>query len=124
MALYFQNVSSRGWGGGDFSLILGWKKIFSADIRTEWDWKSSLVMLLMIKEYYSLFFKCLMSQYYSSFWSATLTLNAPIATKVVCFFRLLKCLRSLYGKQCGPRSDFRLQSVQGPRCLLLYLIRQ
>ena len=29
-----------------------------------------------------------------------LTLNAPIATKVVCFFRLLKCLRSLYGKQC------------------------
>ena len=34
-----------------------------------------------------------------------LTLNAPIATKVVCFFRLLKCLRSLFGKQCGPRSD-------------------
>ena len=34
-----------------------------------------------------------------------LTLNAPIATTVVCFSRLLKCLRSLYGKQCGPRSD-------------------
>ena len=34
-----------------------------------------------------------------------LTLNAPIATKVVCFSRLLKCLRSLHGKQCGPRSD-------------------
>ena len=34
-----------------------------------------------------------------------LTLNAPIATKVVCSSRLLKCLRSLYGKQCGPRSD-------------------
>ena len=33
------------------------------------------------------------------------TLNAPIATKVVCFSRPLKCLRSLYGKQCGPRSD-------------------
>ena len=33
-----------------------------------------------------------------------LTLNESIATKVVCFFRLLKCLRSLYGKQCGPRS--------------------
>ena len=32
-----------------------------------------------------------------------LTLNAPIAIKVVCFSRLLKCLRSLYGKQCGPR---------------------
>ena len=25
-----------------------------------------------------------------------LTLNAPIATKVVCFSRLLKCLRNLY----------------------------
>ena len=34
-----------------------------------------------------------------------LTLKAPIATKIVCFSRLLKCLRSLYGKQCGPRSD-------------------
>ena len=29
----------------------------------------------------------------------------PIATKVVCFSRLLKCFRSLYGKQCGHRSD-------------------
>ena len=35
-----------------------------------------------------------------------LTLKAPIATKVVCFTRLLKCLRSLYGKHCGPRSDY------------------
>ena len=34
-----------------------------------------------------------------------LTLNAPIATKVVRFSRLLKCLRSLYSKQGGPRSD-------------------
>ena len=32
-----------------------------------------------------------------------LNLKAPIATKVVCYSRLLKCLRSLYGKQCGPR---------------------
>ena len=29
-------------------------------------------------------------------------LKAPIATKVVCFSCLLKCLRSLYGKQCVP----------------------
>ena len=29
-------------------------------------------------------------------------LKAPIATKVVCLSCLLKCLRSLYGKQCGP----------------------
>ena len=31
-----------------------------------------------------------------------LTLNAPDATKVVCFSRLLKCLRSLYGRQRDP----------------------
>ena len=36
--------------------------------------------------------------------------NAPISTKVVCFSRLLKCLRSLYGKQCGPRSDCSYRS--------------
>ena len=34
-----------------------------------------------------------------------LALNRPIATKFVCFSHLLKCLRSIYGKQCGPRSD-------------------
>ena len=39
-----------------------------------------------------------------------LTLNAPISTKVVCFSRLLICLRSLYGKQCGPRSDCSYRS--------------
>ena len=39
-----------------------------------------------------------------------LTLNVPIATKVVCFARLLKCLRSLYGKQCGPRSNCSYRS--------------
>ena len=31
-----------------------------------------------------------------------LTLKAPIATKVVCFSRLLNCLKRLYDKQCGP----------------------
>ena len=40
----------------------------------------------------------------------SLNLKAPIATKVVCFSRLLKCLRSLYGKQCGPRSDCSYRS--------------
>ena len=39
------------------------------------------------------------------FTNFTSTLNGPIATKVVCLSHLLKCLRSLYGKQCGPRSD-------------------
>ena len=43
-------------------------------------------------------------------WNNALTLNAPIATKVVCFSCLLKCLRSLYGKQCGPRSDCSYRS--------------
>ena len=33
-----------------------------------------------------------------------ITLNAQIASKVVCFSCLLKYLRSLYGKQCGPGS--------------------
>ena len=42
--------------------------------------------------------------------SLLLTLNVPIATKVVCFSRLLKCLRSLYGKQYGPRSDCSYRS--------------
>ena len=39
-----------------------------------------------------------------------LTLDAPIATKVVCLSRLMKCLRSFYGKQCGPRSDCSYRS--------------
>ena len=39
-----------------------------------------------------------------------LTHTAQIATKVACFSRLLKCLRSLYGKQCGPRSDCSYRS--------------
>ena len=39
-----------------------------------------------------------------------LTLKAPITTKVICFSCLLKCLRSLYGKQCGPRSDCSYRS--------------
>ena len=39
-----------------------------------------------------------------------LTLKAQISTKVVCFSRLLKCLRSLFVKQCGPRSDCSYRS--------------
>ena len=40
----------------------------------------------------------------------TKTLNAPIATKVVCFARLPLCLRSLYGKQYESRSDCSYRS--------------
>ena len=39
-----------------------------------------------------------------------LTLNAQVTTKIVCFSRQLKCLRSLCGKQCGPRSDCSYRS--------------
>ena len=39
-----------------------------------------------------------------------LTLKASIAKKVVCFSCLLKFLRSLYDKQCGPRSDCSYRS--------------
>ena len=52
-----------------------------------------------------------------------LTLNASIATIVVCFSRLLKCLRSLYGSvdpdQTAP--ILKEQSVLGPHFLLTYL---
>ena len=40
-----------------------------------------------------------------------LTLNAPITTKVVCFTRLLKCLRRLYGKQCDPEQTAPIGAV-------------
>ena len=50
--------------------------------------------------------------YLHGFLSLTLlTPNAPITTKFICFSRLLKCLRSLYGKQCGPRSDCSYSSL-------------
>ena len=49
-----------------------------------------------------------------------LTLNAPIATKGACFTRLLKCLRSLYGKQCGPRSDCSYDQT-APRSSLFWV---
>ena len=47
---------------------------------------------------------------YTCSFNIVLTLNAPIATKVVCFSHLLKCLRSLCGKQCGPKSDCSYRS--------------
>ena len=40
-----------------------------------------------------------------------LTLNAPIPTKVVCFPRLLKCLRCLYGKSVDPDQTAPLGAV-------------
>ena len=59
-----------------------------------WCYAPTKVLILYIRTYYLNF----------------LTINAPIATKVVCFSGLLKCLRSLYGKQCGPRTDCSYRS--------------
>ena len=42
---------------------------------------------------------------FQSYLVLKLALKEPITTKVVCFSCLLKCLRNLYDKQCGPRSD-------------------
>ena len=59
---------------------------------------------------------CKITQYAKSFNLITMSLKSslilipPIATKVVCFSRLLNCLRSLYGKQCGPRTDCSYRS--------------
>ena len=50
------------------------------------------------------------SQFVIIFFLLNLTLNGPISTKVICFSRLLKCLRSLYCKQFGPRSDCSYRS--------------
>ena len=47
---------------------------------------------------------------YLHFFLAYFTLKAPIATKVVCLSRLPKCLRSIYGRKCGPRPDCSYRS--------------
>ena len=41
-----------------------------------------------------------------------LTLKAPITAKIVCLCHLLECLRSLFDKQCRPRSDCSCRSSQ------------
>ena len=51
---------------------------------------------------------------YLHFFLAYLTLKAPIATKVVCLSRLPKCLRSIYGRKCGPRPDCSYRSSLFP----------
>ena len=63
----------------------------------------------MISKLFTTFWISWLASYYLLV-IASLTLKAPITTKVVCFSRLLKCLRSLYGKQCGPRSDCSYRS--------------
>ena len=48
----------------------------------------------------------------------SLNLKASIATKVVCFSRLLKCLRAYMTNSVDP---VQTATVLGPRCLLLHL---
>ena len=45
------------------------------------------------------------------FLACVFTLNATIATKFVCFSRLLKCLRSLYDKQQDPDQTATIGAV-------------
>ena len=65
----------------------------------------ALVYLSTLQKYF--YHPCQMEKNQTS--NAVLTLNAPIATKVVCFSIRLLLLE---------------QSVLGSRCLLLHLIRQ
>ena len=62
--------------------------------------------------------------HHSSFSLLSLGLNPSCASrnKSRLLSRLLKCLRRLYGKQFGPRSD--CSYILGPHYLLLYLICQ
>ena len=60
---------------------------------------TSTLFLLLVK-FKHLFLTCFFQSFLKDvFPNSLLTLNAPITTKVVCFSRLLKWLRSLYGKQ-------------------------
>ena len=79
--------------------ILLSKEMGNSHINAQREKKERKTSRTMIKK-----IKIDIDQVYESF-VCVLTLKAPIATKVVCFSPLLKCLRSLYGNQCGPRSD-------------------
>ena len=70
----------------------------------EMDWYCGL------DSYASLYVDTVTLYYVTGFCMSTSALNAPIATKVVCYCRLLKCLRSLYDKQYGLRSDCSYRS--------------
>ena len=63
--------------------------------------------------------------FYFSFAAVALTLTAPITTKVVCFSRLLKCLRTSVANGVDPDQTAPVRAVcSGSTLLLLYLIRQ
>ena len=75
-------------------------------IRPDLDWKCLTLWWYSRKNFSKkLFQKQQMTKKHEKLPSMLLTLKAPMATKVVCFSCLLKCLRSLYGKQCELSSD-------------------
>ena len=83
------------------------------DVATDPQWGQCPMNKFVVDIIYTWLSVC--TAYIINFRSGDL-LSPLIASKFVCFSRLLKCFRSLYGKQCGP--------VLGPRCFLLYLIHQ
>ena len=54
--------------------------------------------------------------------SGELTLNAPITTKAVCFSRLLKCLRCLYGKSVDPDQTVPIGAVCSGSTLFAFIL--
>ena len=73
-----------------------------------WGFRSTIIALSHLAHHASINGRILNTCVYTDLmdWPKfTLTPKAPIATKVVCFSRILECLRRLYGKQCGPRPD-------------------
>ena len=97
---HYQSVKWFGYRSG-LTFCLSWSgsKLFSKVIsRRQVTTSKEIVNNLIVRNWWKISF------------AGELTLKAPIATKVVCFSRLLKCLRSLYGKQCGPRSDCSYRS--------------
>ena len=52
-----------------------------------------------------------------------LALKAPIATKVICISRLLKCLWSLYDKQCGPDKTAPIGAVWSGSTLFASILK-
>ena len=96
------NVNIEGWEDNLLTGLRGINSLFTVK-STNFYYEKQLRSALLIRSSHS----------YRLYLSISiLTLDAPIATKVDCFSRLLKCLRSLYGKQCGPNQT----ALIGPVC--------
>ena len=96
----------------DTGMLLSTGEFFSINGSTKWGGTSFFPTVWLLK--ILTIFHCasvIKQAVLGSRWQYVCELTVkPIATKVVCFSCLLKCLRSLYGKQCGPRSDCSYRS--------------